>query len=600
MGWQGWYTLAVFVLVFAGLVRGAAPADMLLLAGTIAVALAGVISPEQALSGFSNQGMLTVAALFVVAAGLRETGALEVVGGWVLGQARTERGALLRLVASSAGLSAFLNNTAVVAMLMPIVSDWCRRHRVSTSRMLMPLSFATILGGTCTLIGTSTNLVVDGLMAAERRAGADGLAPIRFFEPALLGLPLLLAGMVYLLTAARRLIPDRQDLIERFSAGAREYLVNMRVDADCPLVGATVEAAGLRRLPGLFLVEIVREGRIIAPVEPNETLLVGDRLTFTGAVNTIVDLERIRGLVPERHAPDETMDLRSGERHYCEAVVSATSPLIDRTIRDANFRALYNAAVVAVHRGGERLAGRVGDIQLRPGDTLLLQTGPNFERAHRNSRDFYLVSLVPDARGVRHERSLLATVLLGMLVALLISGLIPTVMAAMLVAGAMVATRCISAGEARRSMPWDVLLTIAASFGLGAALEESGVAALAARELVALSAALGPAALVVAIYGVTMLLTEFITNNAAAVLVFPLAMAAAEACGLNPRPLAIAVMFAASASFSTPIGYQTNLMVYGPGGYRFSDFLRVGLPLNLLMWVLSSLLIPWIWELEAA
>jgi di/tricarboxylate transporter len=611
LDWQAWFTLAVIGVVFAGLARAVAPADVLLLGGTVVVTLAGVIQPVDALRGFANEGMLTVAALFVVAGGLRETGALDRLAALMLSSARGERGALARLSLSLPPLSAFLNNTTVVAMLMPLIADWCRRNRLSPSRLMMPLSFLTILGGTCTLIGTSTNLVVNGLMTRAGGTTHGALRPIGLFELAWVGVPLAALGVAYMFTIGRRLLPDRRDLLESFDERTREYLANLRIEPGCPLAGQTVEQAGLRRLPGLFLIEIVRAERIIAPVGPTELLVVGDRLTFTGAVATIVDLQRTRGLVHDPHdEPRESAPhtiAQRAQRNFVEAVVSSTSPIIGRSIRDADFRALYNAAVLAVHRGGERLAGRVGDIVVRAGDTLLLQTGPHFERAHRDHSDFYLVGGLPGAWPVRHERAAVSLLLLALLIGLTASGVLPIVLAAFVAAGLMVATRCLSATEARRSVHWDVLVAIAASFGLSAALEQSGAAGAIAGQLVAgahgLSVACGVtgrgAALVAlaAVYVMTMLLSELLTNNAAAALAFPLAMSAAEQVGADPRPFAMGVVFAASLCFATPIGYQTHMMVSGPGGYRFGDFVRVGLPFDLLLAVGALALIPVVWPL---
>lgn len=606
-GWEAWYTLVVVILAIYGLMRGY-PTDAVMLGATVLVALAGIISPEEMFNGFSNHGMLTVAALFVVSAGLRETGALDQIGRMMLGRIRDERRALLALAPQVAVMSAFLNNTAVVAMLVSVVGDWCRKNRIAPSRLLMPMSYLAILGGTVTLIGTSTNLLVDGLLseayenpAAHGLESSAGLRPFHLFEFAWIGIPLVVLGTLYLWFFGQRWLPNRRDMLERLGSGAREYLVNLRVTEECPLIGQQVEEAGLRRLPGLYLIEIQREGRLIAPVEPNDVILANDHLTFTGAVETIVDLERIRGLVPTERTDDE-LSSPSPNRRYVEAVVSANSPVLEQTIRDANFRARYNAAVVAVHRNGQRLRGRVGDIELRAGDTLLLQAGPHFLQARRNDPAFFLVSSIDDVRPVRHNKAWISLGLLGVLVLLLVLPQPPTVVAAFLVAGLMVAFRCISAADARRVVAWDVLLTIAASFGLGKALENSGVASTIASSVVNVAQYFGddwaPWATLAVILLMTTICTELITNNAAAVLLLPFALAAAGelgAHGVNPRPFAVAVAIAASASFATPIGYQTNMIVYGPGGYRFQDFLKVGIPLNLLVFVAASVLIPLIW-----
>lgn len=605
MDWQGWFTLLTIGLVFAALVRGLGSPDMVVLGGTVLVGLAGIITVEDVVSGFANKSMLTIAALFVVAAAMRETGALDRIGARMLGNAETERGALLRLAPQVAGLSAFLNNTAVVAMVIPIVNDWCRKNRVSPSRLLMPMAYLAILGGMCTLIGTSRNLIVSELM--EEHAVAEHVSPraaeslhggITMFELAWIGLPATVCGLLYLLTAGHRLLPDRKDLLEQLGESSREYLVDVLVEPQCPHVGRRVQEAGLRRLPGLFLIEITRGERIITPVEPDEIIQAGDRLTFTGVVSTIVDLERTPGLVPAADEGYERTEAQRRRRRYCEAVISGTSPLLGRNIRDANFRARYNAAIVAVHRGGRRLVGRIGDFVLRAGDTLLLQAGPHFVDANRNSPDFFLVSDVAGVRPVRHERAWLAFLLLGALIILMVLPQVPVVLAAFTAGGLMIALRCISTGDARRSIQWDVLLVIAAAFGLGRALDKSGAAEAVGHLLVSATAGWGPYAALALVYAVTAGFTLLVTSNATAVLMFPIAMTVAEQLGADPRPFAIAVALAASASFASPVAYQTNMLVFGPGGYRYTDFLRVGLPFNLVLAVLTLGLIPAIWPLQ--
>lgn len=605
MGWQAWFMLGIVLIVLIGLARDWAPPDVLMLGATVASGLAGILRPEEVFRGFANESMLTVGALFIVASALRETGGLDIIGARMLGKARTERSALARMGGSVVASSAFLNNTPIVAMFLPVAIDWCRKHRISPSRLLMPLSFFAILGGLCTLIGTSTNLVVNGLMSEWSRTHADAqlreqLRPMSLFELGKAGLPMAAIGIVFLMTVGRRLLPDRKDLIEQWGESSREYLVDMMIQPGSRLIGKTVELAGLRHLPGLFLVEILRDERIIAPVEPDEVLQAGDRLTFTGAVSTIVDLERIPGLVPVADGHYESSPAERRERRLSEAVISATSPILGKTIRDADFRALYNAAIIAVHRGGVRLHGRIGDIVLRPGDTVLLQTGPHFARAHRNHPDFYLVSSVEESRPVRHDRALLSILLLGVLIAGLSMGRmlgVPEVMVAFLIAGLMVVSRCISASDARQSIDWQTLVTIAASFGLGKAIENSGAAQVIADLVFRSVHVLGPVAALSAIYLLTLLMSELLSNNASAALMFPFAIATAQQFGVDARPFAMAVAFAASAAFATPIGYQTHMMVWGPGGYRFTDFTRVGVPLDLLLWLAATFLIPVFWSL---
>ena len=602
MDWAAFQTLLVLLLALIALVANLAPPDVVFLGAAVLLATLGIISVEDAFRGFSNPGVLTVGALFVVAAALRETGVLSYLGRKLLGTVRTERRALARLALAILPASAFVNNTPVVSLMVPMVLEWCRKWRISPSRLLLPVSYFAILGGTCTLIGTSTNLIVDGLMRQEatnpqlpvatRRVLAEG---IDLFEISWIGIPLAAIGSAYLLTVGIRLLPHRKELLEQLGEQRREYLVEMLVEPHCHLVGQSVEQAGLRHLPGLFLIEIEREGKIIAPVSPDETIRAGDRLVFTGIVSTIVDLERIPGLVPAADSSYVVSPQRQRGRRLCEVVVSPTSPLIGMTIREANFRALYNAAVVAVHRSGERIRSKIGDIVLRPGDTLLLQVGAGFSRAHRNNPDFYLVSDVEGSRPFRYDRSPHALVLFGLLVLTMSTGLLSPVLAAFLAAGGMVACRCISLTDARYSVDWQMLVAVAAALGVGAALESSGIAALAADAVVLVTERFGPRATLAALYAATVLITELITNNAAAALMFPLCVHAAAALQVDVKPFLIALAVAASASFASPVGYQTNMIVYGPGGYKFRDFLLVGLPLNALLWIAATALIPLLW-----
>ncbi|REK24801.1 MAG: SLC13 family permease [Planctomycetota bacterium] len=589
MGIDAWITLTVVAVLLFALLKNLAPPDLLFLGATALLAVLGIITPDEAFAGFSNSGMLTVAVLFVVAAGLRETGVLDYVGHHVLGRARTEAGVLTRLAAVVLPMSAFLNNTPVVAMFVPVVMDWSRRHQVSPSKLLIPLSFLAILGGTCTLIGTSTNLVVNGLMIQ------NGLPGMRLFEIGMVGVPYAVIGLVYLFFAGRRLLPDRKELLEQLGESRREYLAEMQVQPGCRLIGKSVEGAGLRQLPGLFLIEIDRNGQIIGPVGPDDVIHAHDRLVFTGIVSSIIELEMIPGLVPIADPAYEVSPKQQRGRRLCEAVISENSRLVGKTIRDSDFRAIYGAAVVAVHRGGRRVEKKIGDITVRPGDTLLLQVRPHFLRAYRHDPAFYLVSDVDEWRPIRRDRAWIAVALFLALVVLMATGSVPIVVAAALIAVLMVAAGCISSGEARRSVEWQVLVTIAAAFGVGTALQNSGAATAVATTLVNTTQAGGPIVALAVIYLLGSILTELITNNAAAVLLFPFCLETARLYNADPRPFLMALILSASASFMTPIGYQTNMMVYGPGGYRFTDFLRLGAPLNTCLWIVAVCLIPLLW-----
>ena len=574
---------------------------MLLVGAVVLCGLVGIIKPSEAFSGFANPGMLTVGALYVVVAGLTETGALEILGRGFFGKVKSEGRLIARMSVFVPSVSAFLNNTPVVAMFIPVINNWCKSHRVSPSRLLIPLSYLSILGGTCTLIGTSTNLVVNGLMIEKWQENPglySSLHPIGMFELGKLGLPYAVIGIIYIAFWVRRKLPDHVNLVEQIDDSRREYLVNMSVGAGCRLSGQSVEDAGLRHLPGLFLIEIIRDEHLIAPVRPDETIREGDILTFTGIAATIVDLDKIAGLLPLSDTPYTESIRKQKAGMMFEAVVSNTSPLIEKNVRSSDFRAKYNAAIVAVNRGSERLRGKVGDIVLRAGDTLA-DSGRGRISGGRTATilTFFLVGGIEDSRPVRHDKAILSIAILTLLVVLLATQLVPTVYAAFLTAGLMVATGCVNFSVARQKVDWQTLITIAAALGLGKALVNSGMVEHVTEFSAGQFGGLGTMAMIGVIFMLTSIFTEVITNNAAAALMFPFAVSLGIELGVDPRAFVMAVVFGASASFATPLGYQTNLMVYGPGGYSLRDFLRVGLPMNIIMLIAATLLIPLLWPI---
>ncbi len=595
MPWEAWFTFAVVAVIVAGLARNWAAPDALLLGGLTALVVVGMLFRSErlpaagdAVAGFGNEGLVTVGVLFVVVAGLVRTGAMTMVTQPLLGRPQTVPAAQTRVMLPVAGLSAFLNNTPIVAMFLPVIDDLCKRTGLSPSKLLIPLSYASILGGVCTLIGTSTNLVVNGLVITQTRLPSLGM-----FEPAWVAFPCAIVGIGYMLFFSRWLLPERRSAMH-LVADPRQYTVEMLVKPAGPLVGQSIEEAGLRHLTGLYLAEIEREGEILPAVGPQERLRAGDRLVFVGVVESVVELQKMRGLEP---ATDQIFKLDAPRRERCliEAVVSDRCPLTYKTIRAGRFRTVYNAAVIAVARSGRRVPGKIGDIILLPGDTLLLEAHSAFVEQQRNSREFFLVSQVQDSAPPRHERAWAALAILAGMVTAVTAGLLPMLAGAMLAAALMVLTRCCTGSEARQSIDWSVLIVIGAALGIGQAMDRSGAAAALASGVIRLAGG-NPWLVLLAVYLITSLFTELITNNAAAVLVFPLALAASRTLEVSFMPFVIAIMVAASASFATPIGYQTNLMVYGPGGYRFTDYLRFGLPMNLLVMTVTVLLAPWIWS----
>jgi di/tricarboxylate transporter len=590
MGWEAWVTIGVVILLMAGLVRNWAQPDLLAVGClTLLVAIGSFAgtdklpSPKDAVAGFGNEGLLTVAVLFVVVMGLVQTSAMTLITQPLIGIPKTVYGAQTRLAVPVMFLSAFLNNTPVVAMFMPVVDDICKKTRISPSKLFIPLSYAAVIGGICTLIGTSTNLIVNGLIISA------GMPSMQIFDLAWVGVPCAIGGLAYLLLTSRWLLPERKSAFN-FGDDPRQYTVEMIVEPHGPLVGQTIEKAGLRHLPGLYLAEIERNGEILSAVGPHERLHADDRLVFVGVVESVVDLRKIRGIRP---ATNQTFKLEAPRTKRCliEAVVSDRCPLIGKSIREGQFRTRYSAAVIAVARSGKRVEGKIGDIVLQPGDTLLLEAHNDFVQERRNSKDFFLVSRVENSAPPRNERAGLALLILAAMVLSVAMNWIDILPAGLLAACLMILTRCCTGPEARQSIEWPVLVVIGASLGIGKALQTSGAAQVIAQNLINLGAG-NPWTVLAVVYAVTMVFTELITNNAAAVLVFPIALSSAQALNVNFTPFAIAIMIAASCGFATPIGYQTHMMVYGPGGYRFTDFLKIGAPLDLICMVITVCLTP--------
>lgn len=601
MVWEAWLTVGLVVLLVVALARNMGPPDLLTLGALTILVVTGEVSrwkilpdwlrsellptASQAVSGFGASGLITVGVLFVVVTGLSQTGGTELLTQRLLGRPDSIRKAQLQLLPAISVLSAFLNNTPIVAMFMPVIDDVCKKNNLSPSRLYLPLVYATTLGGMCTLIGTSTNLLVNEQITKA------GLEPFHFFELAWVGVPMTILGLIYMLTCSRFLLPDRRPVLS-VNDDPRQYTVEMTVDPDGPLVGQTIEKAGLRHLPGLFLAEIDRNGDVIPAVSSQERLQGRDRLVFVGIIESVVDLKKIRGLLtPDNQA--RKVDAPQTQRCLIEAVVSDRCPLVGKSIRDGQFRSVYNAAVLAIARSGLRINARLGDVVLQAGDTLLLESHTGFARQQRNSPDFFLVSNVENSTPVRHGKARIALGIMAGMVLLPGLGILDILPAAMAAAVLMIITRCCTGAEARRSIDLSLLLMVGAMIGIGEAMRTTGAAQHIADQLIGLA---GSERAVIAVLCLTaMVITELVTNNAAAMLMFPIAQASAERLGVDPKTMIVTVMLGASAGFVTPFGYQTNLMVYGPGGYRFSDYVRFGLPLSLIFLLLSIVLVPVIW-----
>jgi len=558
-----------------------APSAVVLMAA-VTLLITGVIDTSQALSGFANPAPITVAALYVLARAAEKTGMLSPLTARLLGSGQRRR-ELARLVIPAAGASAFLNNTPLVAMMTPDIVSLTQRRGLAASRFLMPLSFAAILGGTMTVLGTSTNLVVSGLL---EEGGQRGLG---LFEVTAIGGPVALIGMVVLIGVSWQLVPIRSTAQEQAQQEIREFVVTMEVIAGGPYDGVSINDTDLIGRRHVFLVQLAQGDRTMAPVDLDTLLQPGDRLTFVGEVTQIVGLYRLQGL---RSTSQKHLDAVAEPGHgLYVAVVGRTSPLAGHQLADIAFLGRYQAAVLAIHRDGHRITADPREVRFRPGDALMVLAGPQFQVNWTERRDFLLISRLggdpPTAS--RNAPVVAAITLIMVLVAAL--GILSILEAALLAAGALVATRVLTSNEVRDAIDFDVIILIAASFALGAAMETTGLASSLANGIIAAFDQFGTVGVVFGLLVAMAVTTELVTNNAAVIVVFPIAMSLAEATGIDSRTLAIAIGVVASCSFMTPIGYQTNTIVYGPGGYRFTDYARVGWPLTLTVLVTATAIV---------
>lgn len=597
MTWESWVMLGLLALMAIAILRSLAGADTVLLGGLAIVMGLGAVSDQfpdapAAVAGFGSKAVVTIGVLFVIAEGLRQTGAMAMVTRPVLGHPKSLPAAQARLMLPVAGLSAFLNNTPIVAMLMPIVTDWCRRTGISPSKLFIPLSYAAIMGGSCSLIGTATNVFVAAEYGAALNANQVIGEELGMFSITAVGLPAALVGIGYILLTSRWLLPDHQT--QGDSSDARQYTFEMLIDSESPIDGQTIEAAGLRNLPGGYLIGIERSGERRVAIAPTTILHSGDVLIFAGELDSMQDLKQFKGLTP---ATRKQANKLPANLQLIEAVLSDRSPLVGKSIKEGGFRSVYNAVVIAVHRGGEHLDAKIGDIVLKAGDNLLLEADQQFVARHRNRQDFYYLNALGDAQPYRSNKAGIALVVLMAVVALATTGAMELVTAALLGAGVMVLTGCCTPYEARQSVNWRVLIMMGAAIGFGHAMYTTGVAAEAATRLIDIVGAGQPIYSLGAVYIVAMVLTSIIGPVPTAGLLFPVLVAITGPQGLNCNftPFAVTLMMTAAASFASPSAYQTNLMVANAGGYKPFDFMRVGLPLNILVMITTLLIAPKIW-----
>lgn len=585
MSTSAFVVLGVVLFIVVSLYRGRLNPALTFVLGVLALGVVGVLTPKEILAGFSNEQIAVIILLLLVGEVIQKSGVIDSVFDFFFRGVGSYRQFLLRMTVAVSGFSAFLNNTPLVAVLMPYVHTWAKRdeERPTPSKLLMPLSYASILGGCATLVGTSTNLIVNSMISEQQLL--PGLRELEMFEFAWVGVPMILLGIGYLMLVSGRFLPENKDFFADFKANTREYLVETRLKPSAGIVGQKVADVGLRNLQGLFLAKLMREGTSITPVHPELKLRQSDVLVFAGDTTRIADLlHRFTDIEPVEGGGGWS---NGAGMHVVEGVVAYNSPLENKTIKESQFRSRYDAAVVAVLRGGERLSGKIGSIALKAGDVLLMLAGRDFRELTADSREFYVLSETRKASKIATWKAVLP--LLGLVVAIVLSTLklVPLFLSVSAVLALLLLLKIASAREVIGAVDYNLVMIIAMSLALGVAMTKTGVAELVAQGMLALVVPFGEIGVLFGVYVVTAILGSMMLNKAAVALLFPVVLTIAIDTGMDPIGLLLCMTFAAAANFMSPVGFQTNMMVYGPGGYTFRDFFRMGLPLTVMYMVVT-------------
>lgn len=559
--------------------------------GILVLGISGILTPKEILGGFANEQIIVIIVLLLIGDIIRSKGILNIFfERYVFKGATTYRNFKARMMFLIAGSSAFLNNTPLVAVMMPYVNTWSRKNNISSSKLLIPLSFAAILGGTISLIGTSTNLIVNGML--EDQQVFDQKFSLEIYDFAWVGIPMSIIGLIYLVLFSKKLLPDNPIIAKGAESNLRDYLVEVSIEKDSEFIGKTVSEAGLRNLKSLYLVEVKRQNEIFKAISPAFIMYQGDILSFAGDTSSIAEfIEQQRGLQIEEGIQHQELK-KSG---LLEVVIAADSMLISKTVKESGFRSKYDASVIGIHRNGQRLKGKIGDIIIRPGDVLLMLTGDDFEKLSFRSRDFYRISKLRIYEKAKTKDTFI--LIGGLIAAILLSAfkLIPLFIGVLLLLAVVFLFKVANPKDLEKGIDFNLGLTIAMALALGTAMSKTGVAGDISHFIIGLLAPLGMLGLLAGIYIATSLLAAYITNVASVAILFPIVMAIAKEEMLSPIPFVLLIAYAAAANFMTPIGYQTNMMVYGPGSYKFKDYLKIGLPLTILYGIGAVLILYYIY-----
>jgi len=544
--------------------------------------VSGILTPKEILSGFANEQIAVIIMLLLLGDAIRQTSVIEIFFARIFPRSSSYKGFLARMMLWVGGFSAFLNNTPLVAVMMPYVHQWSKRNNISPSKLLIPLSYAAILGGCVTLIGTSTNLIVNGMVVDQTII--PNMKPLEMFDFFWVGFPLLVIGFMYLYFFSYKMLPDRKSAMDNFTDCDRKYLVEAEIRKNSKLIGLSLKEADLKSSHGLILVEICRGKHTFQVIDQEFVIREGDQLRFAGDHTNIANLlSDSNGLT----LPSVGMMSKLKRSQVVEIVISHNSTLISKEIKEIYFRGKYDSALLAIHRNGERIVGKLDDVKLKAGDVLLLLAGENFMSRVQGEIDFYLISQVRELR--KPEKYKIWLLFGGTLMAIFLAAikLVPLFLGLLIVLGMINLLKVVNAKDLPKNIDYNLGVIIALSLALGTAMIKTGVAGMIANFVISIFLPFGRVSLLFGIYLITSLLAAYITNKAAVAILFPISLTAAKNLGLDPTPFALVVSFAAAANFITPIGYQTNLMVYGPGGYNFKDFFKVGFPLTIIYMVIT-------------